>query len=82
MKLRIRRGTMADADECGRIRYEAFTSIAERHNFTADFPSVEKWPNATCMSFPGLKHPVLKHPEAWYRSDVVLPPVLKFLERP
>ena len=38
MKLRIRRGTMADANECGRIQYEAIKSIAEQHNFMPDFP--------------------------------------------
>jgi predicted N-acetyltransferase YhbS len=41
MTLRLRRGTVADAKECGRIRYEAFKSIAEQHNFPPDFPSVE-----------------------------------------
>jgi hypothetical protein len=40
MKLRLRPGAMADAKEYGRIQYEAFKSIAERHNFPPDFPSV------------------------------------------
>jgi predicted N-acetyltransferase YhbS len=37
----IRRATSADAAECGRICYEAFGSIADRHRFPRDFPSVE-----------------------------------------
>jgi predicted N-acetyltransferase YhbS len=37
----IRRATPADAAECGRICYEAFGSIADRHRFPRDFPSVE-----------------------------------------
>lgn len=37
----IRPITAADAMECGRICYQAFASIAERHGFTADFPSVD-----------------------------------------
>ena len=41
MTLRLRPGTVADAEQCGRIQYEAFRSIAEQHNFTPDFPSVE-----------------------------------------
>ena len=30
-----------DVEACGRICYEAFTGIAERHNFRKDFPSAE-----------------------------------------
>jgi predicted N-acetyltransferase YhbS len=39
MDLKLRRGVPADAVECGRICFEAFESIAERHNFPPDFPS-------------------------------------------
>jgi predicted N-acetyltransferase YhbS len=39
MDLKLRRGVPADAAECGRICFEAFKSIAERHNFPPDFPS-------------------------------------------
>jgi len=35
---------------------------------------VQQIPRATFVSFPGLNHP-----EAFYRSDVVLSPVMKFL---
>jgi predicted N-acetyltransferase YhbS len=41
MALRLRRGTPADAPDCGRICFEAFRSIAERHHFPPDFPSPE-----------------------------------------
>ena len=30
-----------DVETCGRICYEAFAGIAERHNFRKDFPSPE-----------------------------------------
>jgi pimeloyl-ACP methyl ester carboxylesterase len=36
--------------------------------------SVQRMPNATFVSFPGLNHP-----EAFWRSDLVLPVVMKFL---
>ena len=37
----LRPGHADDADECGRICYEAFRAIAERHGFPPDFPSPE-----------------------------------------
>ena len=37
--LRLRRGLPADAEACGRICYDAFRAIAERHGFPPDFPS-------------------------------------------
>jgi GNAT superfamily N-acetyltransferase len=39
MPLTLRPGTPDDADRCGMICYEAFKSIAEHHQFPADFPS-------------------------------------------
>lgn len=41
MGLELRRGTPADATECGRICFEAFKAVSERHNFPRDFPSPE-----------------------------------------
>lgn len=37
----LRPGRPEDASECGRICFEAFRTIASRHNFPIDFPSVE-----------------------------------------
>jgi predicted N-acetyltransferase YhbS len=37
----LRRVTPADIPECGRILYEAFATLADRHGFPRDFPSVE-----------------------------------------
>jgi GNAT superfamily N-acetyltransferase len=37
----IRRATPADAELCGRICFEAFGKLADRHNFAHDFPSPE-----------------------------------------
>lgn len=39
--IEIRDPTPQDAEECGRICFEAFRSIAERHGFPPDFPSPE-----------------------------------------
>ena len=39
--LTLRPGRPEDASEAGRICYEAFRSIADRHNFPSDFPSAE-----------------------------------------
>jgi predicted N-acetyltransferase YhbS len=41
MDLTLRRAVPADIPECGRILYEAFASLADRHGFPHDFPSVE-----------------------------------------
>jgi predicted N-acetyltransferase YhbS len=41
MSLLLRPGRADDADACGRICYDAFTTIAAEHNFPADWPSVD-----------------------------------------
>lgn len=41
MNVTLRPGTRADAQECGRIEYEAFKAVADQHNFPPNFPSVE-----------------------------------------
>jgi predicted N-acetyltransferase YhbS len=40
MNITLRPGTAADAPRCGAICYDAFTTIAEQHNFPPDFPSL------------------------------------------
>jgi predicted N-acetyltransferase YhbS len=37
----LRAGTPDDGEACGRICYEAFRTIAERHGYPPDFPSAE-----------------------------------------
>src|SRR5215469_8411233 len=37
----IRRATPADVPECGRICYEAFSTVAAQHNYPSDIPSAE-----------------------------------------
>jgi len=37
----IRRAAPSDAEACGRICYEAFSTLAHAHNFPPDFPAVE-----------------------------------------
>ena len=41
MNITLRAGNPADAEACGIICYEAFSSIADTHNFPRDFPSPE-----------------------------------------
>ncbi len=41
MDIKLRPGTPADAENCGRICYNAFKTIAETHGFLPDFPSPE-----------------------------------------
>src|SRR5215470_3300088 len=39
--LRIRRATPEDAEVCGRICYDAFTTINRQHNFPPELPAPE-----------------------------------------
>jgi predicted N-acetyltransferase YhbS len=50
----IRAAAPADTDVCGRINYEAFSAIADRHNFPHDFTSVDE---ATALCSHMIGHP-------------------------
>jgi predicted N-acetyltransferase YhbS len=56
MTVTIGEATPADIEECGRIIYEAFRSIAERHNFPPDFPSAEAGVRTArfCINHPAI----------------------------
>lgn len=54
-KMNIRPVTTADTENVGRIMYDAFCGIADRHNFPHDFPSAE-----AAMQFAGM---LTTHPE-------------------
>src|SRR5260370_860128 len=41
MKIKLRSGTPADAEICGRICYNAFRTISEAHGFAPDFSAPE-----------------------------------------
>jgi predicted N-acetyltransferase YhbS len=41
MSFQLRPGRPDDASACGRICYEAFKTISEKHNFPPDFPAVD-----------------------------------------
>src|SRR3954454_16089706 len=41
MSITLRQGEPDDAEECGRICFEAFGAIAARHNFPTTFPTEE-----------------------------------------
>ena len=47
----IRRATPADAQECGRICFEAFATLADRHNFPRDLPTPEVASQILSMMF-------------------------------
>ncbi|RWM89641.1 MAG: GNAT family N-acetyltransferase [Mesorhizobium sp.] len=54
MAIHIRVARPADSEACGRIIYEAFQGIAERHGFSPDFPAVE---TATQLAQSFIAHP-------------------------
>jgi predicted N-acetyltransferase YhbS len=54
MQVAVRPAGAADAQECGRICYDAFGAIAGRHGFPPDFPSVEI---ATALVSELIAHP-------------------------
>jgi GNAT superfamily N-acetyltransferase len=56
MAVRLRPGTAEDAAACGQICYDAFSAIAGKHNFPADFPSPEVASELLCglISHPGF----------------------------
>lgn len=47
----IRRATPSDAEACGRICFEAFGALADRHNFARDFPTPEVATQVLSMMF-------------------------------
>src|ERR1051325_8141098 len=54
MELKLRTGTPADADVCGRICYNAFKMISQAHGFAPDFPTPDA---ATDVISRMLAHP-------------------------
>jgi predicted N-acetyltransferase YhbS len=54
MDINLRAGKPDDSQECGRVCYEAFKSIADRHGFPPDFPSPEV---ASMIVGTMLRHP-------------------------
>ncbi|MGH9493786.1 MAG: GNAT family N-acetyltransferase [Candidatus Sulfotelmatobacter sp.] len=47
----IRRATPADVQACGKICFEAFTTLATKHNFPPDFPTAEVPEQVLSMMF-------------------------------
>jgi len=47
----IRRATPADAEVCGKVCFEAFRTIAQKHNFPADFPASDGPAHVLAMMF-------------------------------
>jgi len=55
-KLRLRQGTIGDAHDIGRIIFEAFSGIADKHGFPREIPSVDIGVNlaSAFLSHPGF----------------------------
>src|SRR5262245_64197909 len=47
----IRRATPADAEMCGRICFDAFATLANKHNFPPDFPAPDRPIHVLSMMF-------------------------------
>src|SRR5262245_56573899 len=47
----IRRATPADAEMCGRICFDAFATLANKHNFPPDFPAPDRTTHVLSMMF-------------------------------
>ena len=62
----IRPALDSDSDECGRICYEGFRAINERHGFASIFPSIEA---ATRRVAAFIRHPAIFAVVAESRSD-------------
>jgi hypothetical protein len=54
MSLTIRPAVTADIEICGRIIYQAFKDIADRHRFPPDFPTVRKDGPGHCAGIAGI----------------------------
>lgn len=63
MPVSIREARENDAAACGRIIHAAFATVAEQHNFPADFPSAEVATNVAAMliGHPGFYGIVAEH---------------------
>jgi predicted N-acetyltransferase YhbS len=68
LRLKLRPGRLEDAEEAGKIIFEAFAAIANKHGFPPDFPSVEAGRNVA-TSF--LSHPGFYSVVAEYEDKVV-----------
>ena len=47
----VRRATPRDAEVCGRICFDAFATLAKKHNFPPDFPDPERPTHVLSMMF-------------------------------
>jgi predicted N-acetyltransferase YhbS len=54
--MKLRPGRLEDTEEVGKIIFEAFAAIAQKHNFPPDFPSVDAGRKAAAyfLSHPGF----------------------------
>src|ERR1051325_8638627 len=68
MTLTIRPAVTADSEICGRIIYEAFKDIADRHRFPPDFPTVH---DGIQLATSFINHPSIFGVVAEYDGQVV-----------
>ena len=55
MEITLRTATADDAPRCGRVLHDAFESLADRHGFPPDFPSIQV--------AVGVRGSLIAHPE-------------------
>lgn len=70
MDITIRPAAASDTEACGRIIYEAFKCIADRHRFPPDFPTVEA---GVQLATSFINHPAIFGVVAEYEGRVVAP---------
>ena len=68
MDITIRPAAASDTEACGRIIYEAFKCIADRHRFPPDFPTVEA---GVQLATSFINHPAIFGVVAEYEGRVV-----------
>ena len=68
MDITIRPAAASDTKACGRIIYEAFECIADRHRFPPDFPTVEA---GVQLATSFINHPAILGVVAEYEGRVV-----------
>ena len=68
MSLTIRPAVTADIEICGRIIYQAFKDIADRHRYPRDFPTVQ---DGIQLATSFINHPSIFGVVADYHGQVV-----------
>jgi predicted N-acetyltransferase YhbS len=71
--IKLRPGSIDDADKLGKIIFEAFSAIADKHGFQSEFPSVDTGRSlaSSFLSNPGFYSVVAEHTSGEDKDKVV-----------